>query len=332
MVGYAFSTREVSGSVGYSGRPLDIVAAVTPNGIIAGATIVAHEEPILVIGIPRQAIAAYVANFKGFDVRQGSLRASRGGAARGPQAVAGASVTSAVIRDAIVRSARTVLRVQANHAELDGKLRLDRETLRRTSWPELVAEQSLRRLTISRGDAARLLGRTDPEPNQVFIDLWLALATPPAIGESLLGKRVYESELAKLGPDDDLVLIAATGLYSFMGTDWRKSGVFDRIELIQRDKTIRLGAIDYIRIDTLAAPGSPELREIALFRIAHASGFDPTVPFRLDLTLVRDAQSTTPPPIVSLDYQIPADAAQCPRCIDAKPRSDWRRTATSETR
>ncbi|MGZ8388283.1 MAG: hypothetical protein ACXWVE_08605 [Rhodoplanes sp.] len=50
VLGYAFSTRDVSGSVGYSGRPIDIVAAVTPEGVIAGATIAAHEEPILVIG------------------------------------------------------------------------------------------------------------------------------------------------------------------------------------------------------------------------------------------------------------------------------------------
>ena len=48
ILGYAFSTLDVSGSVGYAGRPLDIVAAVTPEGIVAGARIVAHEEPILV--------------------------------------------------------------------------------------------------------------------------------------------------------------------------------------------------------------------------------------------------------------------------------------------
>src|SRR4249920_2463593 len=39
ILGYAFSTYDVSGSVGYAGRPLDIVAAVTPDGIIAGAQI-----------------------------------------------------------------------------------------------------------------------------------------------------------------------------------------------------------------------------------------------------------------------------------------------------
>src|SRR3972149_3870373 len=52
ILGYAFSTRDVAGSVGYSGRPLDIVAAVTPDGIIAGARIVAHEAPILVAASP----------------------------------------------------------------------------------------------------------------------------------------------------------------------------------------------------------------------------------------------------------------------------------------
>src|SRR5262245_37595233 len=40
LLGYAFSTYEVSGSVGYAGRPLDIVAAVTQEGTVAGAQIV----------------------------------------------------------------------------------------------------------------------------------------------------------------------------------------------------------------------------------------------------------------------------------------------------
>jgi transcriptional regulator of nitric oxide reductase len=303
LLGYAFSTRDVSGSVGYSGRPLDIVAAVTPEGIVTGATIVAHEEPILVIGIPREALAAYVANFRGFDVRATEAVGSTNGSA-GPPIVAGASVTSTVIRDAIMRSARAVLRVRSAQAEASPKPRLDRETLRRLSWPMLVAEGAVRRLVITRGEAARLTGVPDAEPDQTFIELWLALATPPAIGESLVDRRVFERELAHLGPDDDLVLIGATGLYSFMGTEWRRSGVFDRIEIVQGLNTIRLRVDDYTRVSTLRAPGAPELREIGLFRIAHSSGFDPTEPFRLDLTLARDPPGLEPPPIVSLEYRV----------------------------
>ncbi len=301
VVAYAFSTRDVSGSVGYSGRPLDIVAAVTPQGVVIGARIVAQEEPILVIGIPREALTAYVANFAGFNVQTAELRKSDG-RARGPDAVAGATVTSTVIRDAILRSARTVLRARSGDTR-EG-VRLDRETLRRASWPALVAEGSLRRLILTRGEAAARLGTQDNEPDKPFIDLWLALATPPAIGESLLGQRRYESELGRLGPDDDLIMVAASGLYSFRGTEWRRSGIFDRIEIVQGDKTIPLRAGDHVHIEALYAAGAPELREISLFRIARASGFDPTASFRLDLALAAD-KSGGATPVASLEYRIP---------------------------
>jgi len=304
LLAYAFSTREVSGSVGYAGRPIDIVAAVTPQGVITGARIVAHEEPILVIGIPREAIAAYVANFRGFDVTASAvLRKADASAAQGPQAVAGATVTSTVIRDAVLRSARAVL--QGRVATRPGTVRLDRTTLRRLSWPALLEEKAVRRLLVARGEAARLLGRRDEEPDKPFIELWLALATPPAIGESLLGQRIYESELAKLAPDDDLIMIGASGLYSFKGTEWRRSGVFERIQLVQGANTIALRAADHVPIEALRAAGAPELREIAVFRIARERGFDNTLPFRLDITLgpagVAGAGSAT----VSLDYRVP---------------------------
>ncbi|MBY0421311.1 MAG: hypothetical protein K2Q06_03330, partial [Parvularculaceae bacterium] len=296
LLGYAFSTHEVSGSVGYAGRPLDIVAAVTTEGIIVGAQIVAHEEPILVIGIPKDALAAYVKNFAGFDTKAGAALKTADNLARGPHAVAGATVTSTVIRDAILRSARTVLRGRA--AVTETAARLDRETLRRSSWHALLGEGAVQRKLVTRGEAAKLLGTQDSEPDKPFIDLWLALATPPPIGESLLGQRIYESELARIGPDDDLILLGASGLYSFKGTDWRQSGTFSRIELIQAGRTFRLKAVDHTLVEALRAAGAPELREIAVFRVAKASGFDSTRPFRLDLDL--GAPSAGGPAVVSL--------------------------------
>jgi transcriptional regulator of nitric oxide reductase len=304
LLAYAFSTREVSGSVGYAGRPIDIVAAVTPQGVITGARIVAHEEPILVIGIPREAIAAYVANFRGFDVTaSAALRKADASAAQGPQAVAGATVTSTVIRDAVLRSARAVL--QGRAATRPGTVRLDRTILRRLSWPALLEEKAVRRLSVTRGEAARLLGRRDEEPDKPFIELWLALATPPAIGESLLGQRIYESELAKLAPDDDLIVIGASGLYSFKGTEWRRSGVFERIQLVQGANTIALRAADHVPIEALRAAGAPELREIAVFRIARERGFDNTLPFRLDIALAPAGLAGAGSATVSLDYRVP---------------------------
>ncbi len=302
VLGFAFSTLDVSGSVGYAGRPLDIVAAITPEGVVAGARIVAHEEPILVIGIPRDALAAYVADFSGFDTRRGANLKLADDLARGPHAVAGATITSTVIRDAILRSSRAVLRSRSNASDVT--VRLDRETLRRLSWQSLLSEGAVKHRLVSRAEATNLLRTQDNEPDKPFIDLWLALATPPPIGESLLGQRTYESEMAKMGPDDDLVLIGASGLYSFKGTEWRQSGRFERFEIVQGSRTIQLKATDHTAVDSLHAAGAPELREIAVFRIPRSSGFDGTKPFRLDLDLGTAAPGAGPP-VVTLDYRIP---------------------------
>ncbi len=61
---------------------------------------------------------------------------------------------------------------------------------------------------------------------------------------------------------------------------------------------------DHTAIEALRAAGAPELREIALFRVARASGFDSTKPFRLDLDL-GTAASAAGPAVVSVDYRIP---------------------------
>lgn len=326
LLGYAFSTYEVSGSVGYAGRPLDIVAAITTEGIIAGAQIVAHEEPILVIGIPKDALAAYVKDFAGFDTRAGATLKPAEDLARGPHAVAGATITSTVIRDAILRSARAVLRSRS--ATMDTAMRLDRETLRRSAWHTLLAEGAVQRKLVTRGEAAKMLGTQDSEPDKPFIDLWLAVATPPPIGESLLGQRTYESELARIGPDDDLVLIGASGLYSFKGTEWRQSGTFNRIELVQGGKTFRLKVADHTPVEALRAAGSPELREIAVFRIAKASGFDSTKPFRLDLDLGRPAAATGPA-VVSLEYRVPERYLIAPAALPVAAASGKPQTASA---
>jgi len=328
LLGYAFSTFEVSGSVGYAGRPLDIVAAVTPQGIIAGARIVAHEEPILVIGIPRDALAAYVKDFAGFDSRAAGGLKPAGNLAHGPHAVAGATITSTVIRDAILRSARAVLRSRA--AAADAPARLDRETLRRSNWQTLLAEGAVQRKLVTRGEAARMLGTQDSEPDKPFIDLWLALATPPPVGESLLGQRLYESELARIGPEDDLVVIGASGLYSFKGAEWRQSGTFSRIELIQGDRTFRLKAEDHTLVEALRAAGAPELREIAVFRVARAGGFDATKPFRLDIDLGKTAAGSGPA-VVALEYRVPERYLIAPPPVAPPPGKTQVEAASNQT-
>ena len=293
LLGYLVSSRAAIGSVGYSGKPVDVWLAIDPEARVAGARLVTHQEPILVIGITPEDLEAYVAGFAGLDLETRRLTAAPEARAL-PEAVAGATVSSAVIKDAILRSGRAVATDRGLLGTRAAGPRLDRSGFAPASWAELLDRGALVRRDITRGEVAQVLGQTPPsatEAGRNFITLLAGLATPPSVGQNLLGRRDYESLLAEMGAEDNLLLVAAQGLYSFKGTGYRRSGVFERIELRQDARTIKLTRDAYRNVGAIRAEDAPELREIAVFKLPAASGFDPLRPWELVLLVSRETAS-----------------------------------------
>ncbi|KAB2912453.1 MAG: regulatory protein NosR [Hyphomicrobiaceae bacterium] len=308
LVGYALSTRAITGSVGFSGRPIDVHLGLTRDGRIAGARLVAHQEPILVIGVAPTELEAFVSRLAGIDLRQAVSVYPAGRRTKGGyDHVAGATASSAVIRDAVIRSARSVALSRGllgPSAQMGG---IDRTTYAARSWQALLDAGGVAHRRLTRGEVAKGLGMADSKPGELFVDVYAALLTPPMIGQNLLGQRAFERLYGGLGVDDHAVLIAASGLYSFKGTAWRQSEVFDRVQLVQGARTIRLRADMHENVQKLVAAGAPELREIAIFRIPGSTGFDPERAWRVELIVEREnAQGGAPTAIFPLDYTLPA--------------------------
>ncbi len=320
LVGYAFLTRDVVASVGFSGKPLDIAVGLSLDGRITGAEIVEHHEPILVIGVSDDDLAAFVAQYRGRDVRVPvRVVRHREGDSTAVDAVAGATTSSLVLNDTILRAARAVARSRGILGGSAG--RVDFESYAPADWSTLISEGSLarRRITVAEAMAAverqggRLFpeGVAPPDPDATYIDLYLGLATPARVGRNLLGDRLYNRLMADLNEGDQIVFIAANGLYSFKGTRYVRSGTFDRIQLVQGTRTLRFAKSDHVRIDKLTVEGAPELRERAIFRIRRDSGFDPLKDWRLDLFVSGAATGTaagarSPTAVFSISYALPA--------------------------
>jgi transcriptional regulator of nitric oxide reductase len=333
VIGYAFSTRAVSGSVGYSGRPLDIHIGLTTEGRISGARLVAHMEPILVIGIASEDLEAFVSRFINLDIRGATAAPLSMKLSPGIDHVTGATVSSRVMHDAVLRSARAVALSRGIIGAGVQTTRLDRAKFEEASWSDLVTVKAVTRRTVLRGEVAATRGFKASESSELFIDLFTALATPPTVGQNLLGRRIFEQLMANIGPQDNLILIAANGLYSVKGTAWRRKGVFDRIQIVQGSRTITLRREDHRNVEELKAAGAPLFRETGVFRIAASTGFDPTRPWRLEL-LVTPLEDNQSPARFALDYEVPKDflAAALPVEAAARPegpppelwRSIWR--------
>ena len=288
VAGYLVSTFAAVGSTGYSGRPLDVLVGVDNDAIVAGAVLVQQSEPILVIGISEEQLEAYVSSLRGIDLKA-TVAPGRAGSR---DAISGATVTSAVIRDAVVRAGRAVARSRRVLAPA-GEERLDRETVERASWPELVSDGSIisTRRTENREGGEVLL-----------LEVYAALLTPPRIGENLLGKLAYSSLVGNLGPDDHIILIAANGLASIKGTGFVRSGRFERLQIVQGQRTLPLTTDGYSNVEELKAADAPSFREIGIFTLRHDAGFDPLNSWRLDVRLPGEDETPT---IVSLNYDLP---------------------------
>jgi len=309
VAGYIFSTRDATGSVGFSGKPIDIIVGLNLQGRITGAHLLHHDEPILVIGIPERQLIDYVDAFAGLHVA-GRARITKTAEPekKAPDMIAGASVSSAVIRDAIYRSARAIVRSR-NLLTQSGGERLDRESFSKASWGDLVEDGSVVRLELTLGQVASALGHplsADEKPDSLFVELYTGLISPPRIGENLIGKLDFNRLMTGAGTDDQAIFVAANGLYSFKGTGYVRSGRFDRIQLVQGTKTILLAKKHYRNVETFKIFDAPELREIGVFVVPAATGFDPLQRWRIDLLVNRETPGGDAiQGVFSLEYTLP---------------------------
>lgn len=307
LAGYVFSTFEVIGSVGYSGKPLDVLVGLDLAGTITGARVREHHEPILIIGVADEDLHAFAARYVGIDIRDVvAIGRAAPADAVSVDAISGASVSSIVMNDAILRSARTVAR---SRGVLSGE-GIDIDGFEPMAWGALLTEGSIAQRAWSNRDADPMLADganiMGIDPDGLFVELLAALATPARIGRNLLGQQNYNRLMAELTDGAQAVFVAARGRYSFKGTDYKKTGRFERIQIVQDDKTIALTEPMHQRIDVVATAEAPELREAALFVLPAEVGFDPARPWRLDLLVAAAPGSDAPPSIHSLEYELPA--------------------------
>ncbi len=320
VAGYVFETSDI----GYSGKPIRILAGIDTNGTFTGAKVVEHHEPILLVGIPPEKLFDFVARHAGRNI----IEMSKASTAKQLDVISGATVTAVVISDGLLRTAMAVAksrgiagfptpqqRIAASASAPAEKAVIAEVPYVKTTWTTLLGDGSVRRLHLLNrevDEAFAKIGVGSPEPyakagvpEEDFIDFYAGLVSVETIGRSLLTGPDYQSIKAWLQPGQQALILAANGDYSFRGSGFVRGGIFDRFQLIQDDQTILFKDKDYKRIDHLDS-GNPDFKEIGIFRIPAGARFDPTQSFRVDLLAQRPIGATEKAfTSFTLSYQLP---------------------------
>ena len=299
QIGWAFITSDFVGTTGYSGKPIHVMVAIDQNARIIGVKLVKHSEPIVLIGIPEERIEALTEGYIGFD-----LVAATQNSDHELNIISGATVTIMVIDDSILRSGIKVARtlelggLSAPETANAPQFEIKADATAPQDWFTLVGEGTIRRMSLDVGqvndafatmDDPRALERPiDAPAEETFIDMYVSLVSIPAIGKATLGERGYNNLKAWLKDGEEAILVTARGQYSFKGSGYVRGGLFDRIQLIQGDMSVRFRDRNHRRIGDLMADGTPTFEEMDLFKIPAESSFDPTQPWRIELLVHRD--------------------------------------------
>ncbi|KEC86859.1 FMN-binding protein [Neisseria gonorrhoeae] len=104
QLGLVYITTDAVNTRGYSSKPIDTLMALANDGTIAGAKLVDHHEPIMLIGIPQSRVDKFIDKYIGLNFIKNppTLSVAPG------DIISGATVTLMVVNDSIQRSYKVI--------------------------------------------------------------------------------------------------------------------------------------------------------------------------------------------------------------------------------
>ena len=301
IIGYAFLNTDFVGAIGYSGKPIMVLIGMDTNGLISGARLVKHSEPIVLAGIPEKKITNFINGYQNIDILK--LAKEKGGEPPPVDIVSGATVTVMIIDDSIkrasVRAARIVgLGGLTNVAQAAKPVKtLIPSEMEEFDWTSLLGDGSVRRLFltnarvnqsfIKQGNAKAIVRPEKGMDDDIFIDMYVASLAVPSIARSLLGKWEYRNYLKRINQGEQAFIVMGNGHYSFRGSGYVRGGIFDRIQVVQGEEGFRFNDHGYKNLGEVLADGAPDFKEVALFYTPKGAVFNPADDWQLQLLVQR---------------------------------------------
>ncbi|HZP87289.1 MAG TPA: 4Fe-4S binding protein [Burkholderiales bacterium] len=328
LIGYLFSTAELTDVVGFSGAPFDFVIGLDLHGKIVGVDLVKHVEPIIEHNNLGAQLTRFIGQYAGRDPGD-SISLSGRGTAGGIDGISGATVSARAFNNAIVQSARLVARSRGLAAGAASTAMVDIASFEPLTWSQLVAAGAVKQIRIPL-DAKAGIGGQD-----VALELYAAVVNPASIGRNLLGPMRYGEYVAPHSPKDLIVVLMGKGPYSFVGTKVFDTGTFDRIRIAQGARTFVLPREPrrYLYLPFVGAEGAPKFDEIGLFRIPVDKGIDVLAPWQLAIAVDEGSGSGAQTREFKLTYSLPARFVLPPakpsvlQPLEAPWRESWRAQA-----
>jgi NosR/NirI family nitrous oxide reductase transcriptional regulator len=316
LIAWVFETTELAPIPGFSGTPPNLLVALTPDGTFLDVRIISHHEPIFLDGLGPEPLYKYVEQYRGKalgrPIKVGSNINSAEKSSSGAVYVDGvlkATASVLIINQTILASAIKVAKAKlgiAGASTNSTPAKPNLETYEKLSWQQLLDKGLVKHIQVTNAEIDKLYAGSIVEgqdefslknPNQNFVDLYVADPLVPSAGRNLLSEASYKKLVSDLPDGQPAILLISAGRWSVQGEEWTPGSVPDRVVFLQSGLPIVVRDMAFSK--TLPLEGVPS-QEVMILKIPATAGFDPASPFDVVPHITR-AKGILLPELVSID-------------------------------
>jgi len=323
LVAYVFESKDLAPLPGFSGTPINVLVALTPEGEFMEVKVISFHEPVFIDGLGPEPLFEFVKQYKGKSLKQ-SIKVgppSGGGGGDGAVAivdgVAKATASLRILNESLLTAGLQVARGKLGFAlgrDPSRAARIRPDVFAKHDWASLVEAGYIRRYRVTNGESDAAFAGTAAEgldrearahPDYAFIDLYVGELDAPMVGRNLLGDAAFDRLISDLDGRHALIALSM-GRLSFMGDDYVAGAVPTRLTFAQADAPVEIR--DFAWRKPLAAPDAPQ-GDLAVFIVKPQTGWDPGSAATLSLRATREKGQILPERIghdFSFSYQVPA--------------------------
>ena len=292
LIAYVFESADLAPIPGFSGTPINLLVALTPEGSFLDVRVISHNEPVFVDGLGPEPLFDFVRQYAGKSLKQTIKVGPPGGGLKGDGAVAivdgvaKATASVRILNESLMASGLDVARAKLGFAKGRDPSRaaqLRSGAFEALSWSELVARGYIRHLRVTNAESEAAFAGTpvagiDPEvrkhPDDAFVDLYVGLLDAPMVGRNLLDEVTYKRLVSDLDGRHALIALSA-GRLTFMGEDFVANAVPTRLGFTQAGAPVEIR--DFAWRKPFRASGMPS-GDVSVLTVKALTGWDPATP------------------------------------------------------
>jgi NosR/NirI family nitrous oxide reductase transcriptional regulator len=305
LVGYAFESIDLAPIPGFAGVPINLLVAIDPKGNFLGVAVLSHHEPVFLDGLGEAPLFAFVRQYKELSLKQNINIDSKTKRLRAPDAghayldgVSKATASVRIINQSVLSAALKVSRKKlgfAQGSDPDQVARIRPGLFEKKSVAQLLQAGLIQHVRVTNRDVETLFAGSpgaglDPEalenPDGVFIDLYMAVASVPTVGRNLLTPSSWNMLHNRLEEGDHALLVMSSGRYSILADDFVRGSVPDRLVLKQDKLPVDIRDLDMEM--ALADKSVLPTDSVTVLRVISQAGLDPARPFDFALPITRN--------------------------------------------